>query len=374
MTRKPSANQIAIVFIFVVVSMALFIHFRPERAEASAPVIPMNVTLQAIHDYGRGHQPAPAPTPTSLPDETDTQFKAHIANLLAEENFAQLEQIAQQLRVDKSRVKGGTWKLSIFYDGVGELPDSRSNSESEWQTHLAIAKKWVAVSPQSATARISLASVYLNYAYAARGSGYSNSVSDSGWQRFYKRTAWAKSTLLDAAQLQEKCPHWYEAMQQVAVDEGWDKQDARALLDEAAAFEPTYYHYYRMYANYLLPKWYGEEGETQAFAEEMAAKLPEPDASITYYEIASLIACQCDKERDSLAGVSWPRVRDGYENLVRLYGTSEIKSNRFAYMSFVAGDKSSAKQAFASIQRGRSHLVWRSEANFNDAQAWANQP
>jgi hypothetical protein len=374
MPRKPTANQIALVSIIVLASVVLFFNLHGQHAEASAPVIPMNVTLQAVRDYGRGHQPAPAPTPTSLPDETDTQFQAHIANLLAQENFAQLEQIAQQLRVDKSRVKGGTWKLSLFYDGVGELLSKNSSSESDWQTHLAIVKKWVAASPQSATARISLASAYLDYAYAARGSGYANSVSDSGWQRFYKRVAWAKSTLLEAAQLQEKCPHWYEAMQQVAVDEGWDKQDARALLDQAAAFEPTYYHYYRMYANYLLPKWYGEEGETQAFAEEIAAKLPEPDASITYYEIASLIACQCSSERDSLAGVSWPRVRDGYENLVRLYGTSEIKSNRFAYMSYVAGDKSSAQQAFASIQNGRSHLVWRSEANFNAAQAWANQP
>jgi hypothetical protein len=374
MTRKPTANQIAIASLFIVLSVVLFIHFRGEPAEAAAPVIPMNVTQQAIHDYGRGHQSAPGPSPAFLPDETDTQFQAHIANLLAQENFGELEQIAQQLRIDKSRVKGGTWKLSLFYDGVGELPDTNSNSESDWQTHLATVKKWVAASPQSATARISLASAYLNYAYAARGSGYSNSVSDSGWQRFYKRTAWAKSTLLEAAQLQEKCPYWYEAMQQVAVDEGWDKQDARALVDQAAAFEPTYYHYYRMYANYLLPKWYGEEGETQAFAEETAAKLPEPDASITYYEIASLIACQCDSERDSLTGMSWPRVRDGYENLVRLYGASELKSNRFAYMSFVAGDKSSAKEAFASIQQGRNHRVWRSEANFSSAQAWANQP
>jgi len=372
MTRKPTANQIAIVSLIVLASVMLFVNLRANRAEASAPVIPMNVTLQAIHDYGRGHQPAPSPAPTSLPDETDAQYKAHIANVLAQEDFAQLEQLAQQLRADKSHVKGGTWKLALFYDGVGELP--HANSESDWESHIAILKTWVAASPKSATARISLATGYLNYAYFARGSGYANGVSDSAWQRFNKRAAWAKSTLLEAVQLQEKCPYWYEAMQQVSVDEGWDKKDARALLDEAAAFEPTYYHYYREYANFLLPKWYGEAGETQAFAEEIAAKLPEPDASITYYEIASLLACQCDKERDSLEGMSWPRVKDGYENQVRLYGTSELKSNRFAYMSYVAGDKAAAQQAFASIQQGRSHLVWRSEANFNSARDWANQP
>ena len=112
--------------------------------------------------------------------------------------------------------------------------------------------------------------------------------------------------------LKEKCPYWYEAMQVVALNEGWDKPQARKLFDQAAAFEPTYYHFYREYANYLLPKWYGEEGETRLFfAEEVSSRLTPPDASVVF-EIASLLACQCDKERDSLAGMSWPRVKQGF--------------------------------------------------------------
>lgn len=206
----------------------------------------------------------------------------------------------------------------------------------------------------------------------ARGGGYANTVSESRWKCFGERTALAKATLMEAAPLKEKCPYWYEAVQNVALNEGWDKAQARELFDQAAAFEPTYYHYYREYANFLLPKWYGEEGETQAFAEEVASRVSEPDASIICYEIASLLACQCDKERDSLAGMSWPRVKQGYEKLTELYGSSNLKLNRFAYMSFVANDQSSARSVFPAIHDDWNHLVWHSAQNFQTARDWAS--
>ena len=61
----------------------------------------------------------------------------------------------------------------------------------------------------------------------ARGSGYSDTVSESGWNLFGKRVELGKSTLLGAARLKEKCPYWYEAMQKVALAQGWQKQQAR---------------------------------------------------------------------------------------------------------------------------------------------------
>jgi len=145
----------------------------------------------------------------------------------------------------------------------------------------------------------------------------------------------------------------------------------RELFEQAAAFAPSYYHFYREYANFLLPKWYGEEGETQAFAEEVAKRAPEPDGYIIYFEIASLLACQCDKERDSLVGMSWPKVKRGYEELQGRYGNSKLKMNRFAYMSFVADDKATAQGAFAALGDSWDETVWRNAANFQAAKKWA---
>jgi len=303
--------------------------------------------------------------------ESTDAYKARIWQLFQAGKFQELDLEAHDVRLKKERVQGGVWRLLLFYEAITK--DDSPNPD--WVTRRAKISEWITARPESATARIALANLFNNLAWAARGSGYSNTVSQAGWNMFAQRIQMAKKALLDAAQLKEKCPYWYEVAQNISVAEARDKAEAREVLDHAAAFEPTYYHFYREYANFLLPKWYGEEGETQAFAEEIAKRLPEPDASITYFEIASLLACQCDKERDSLEGMSWARVKDGYLALQRKYGVSEVKVNRFAYMAYVAGDKEAAQQAFAQIPNfvGSVH-VWQSAESFESVKAWSNAP
>jgi hypothetical protein len=377
-TSHVSRKQLGVLFLCAVSLSSISCG----HTQAAAPV-PINTVMQAVHEYGRGHQAVPAaplmPTVTHAAPaaelyDTDETYKAHLAAIFAQGDFAQLEKEAHEDRASKARLRGGVWKLLVFYEGVSSPAGGTHASDSDWDDHIAAVKKWVIAYPDSATAHVALAETYLNYAWAARGGGYADSVSESGWKLFGKRVALAESTLVEAAKLKEKCPYWYEAMQQVALAQGWQKEQARELLDQAAAFEPTYYHFYREYANFLLPKWHGEEGETQAFAEEISARLGDPDGSIVYFEIASLLACQCDAERDSLAGMSWPRVKQGYADLQRLYGTSDLKMNRFAYMSYVAGDKSSANDTFAMLGDSWNRLVWRSAENFTSAKEWASTP
>ena len=350
------------------------------RGAQALPTIDQAAVMQVVRTYAGVRPPNPSPVATThRPDEvssptleSEEPYKARIRALFEAANFQELDKEVRTVRNKRERVEGGTWKLLLFYEAVA-TPDAAGNAD--WEARRTKIKQWIASRPDSAAAQIALAGFYEAWAWAARGSGYSNSVSQSGWDLFGQRTQMAKKALMDAAVLKEKCPYWYEVMQNIAEDEGWDKTDARELLDQAAAFEPTYYHYYRDYANFLLPKWYGEEGETQGFAEEIAKRLPEPDASITYFEIASILACQCDKERDSLAGMSWPRVKQGYSELQRRYGVSDIKLNRFAYMAYVANDKEAARQAFLLIPIfSRSVHVWRSNETFESAKAWSDAP
>jgi len=369
-------------YAFTVCALTVSIAVSCGRTQAVPPPIPINSVMQVVRQYGKRAAPHASITanpggPTLTGDgpyDSDGPYQAHIAAMLAQSDFVQLEREAQQVRASKSRLKGGVWKLFAFYDGVDTPSPNSDSSNSDWEAHILAVKQWVAAYPNSATARIALAESYVNRGWAARGSGYSNTVSDSGWNLLREQTELAKSTLLDAARLEEKCPFWYESMQVIARDEGWPKQDMRTLFDEAVAFEPTYYHFYREYANTLLPKWYGEEGEIQAFAEDVSTRLGEPDGSIIYFEIASMLACQCDKEMDSLAKMSWPKVKKGYSDLQRLYGTSNLKMNRFAYMSVLSGDKISARETFLMLGDSWSEHVWPSAEHFETAKRWTSTP
>lgn len=303
--------------------------------------------------------------------DTEGQYANQIAAYLVEKNYGALDQAARDARTNKTRFKGGAWKLYIFYDSLGKPTMGAAATDEDWTYHIARLKDWQAARPESVTAQIALAQTYEIYASQARGGGYANTVSDTGWKLYQERVDMAAATLAEAAKLKEKCPHWYEAMQNVALAQGWDKPQARKLFDDATAFEPTYYHYYREYANYLLPKWYGQPGESEAFAEEISNKVGGKEGKFIYFEIATLVTCQCDSDASNIENFSWPKIKEGYAALGELYGYSNLKLNRFAHMAVEANDKAAAQQAFSMIGNDWDHSVWRSGRKFEDAKNWA---
>jgi hypothetical protein len=350
------------------------------RTHASQPITPQTM-MAAVRQYCRIPEQSPAVPKTKLvaqkvssapgPPQTESEYEHQIAGLLARGEYDQLEQAARDDREDKGRLVGGVWRLFDFYDALTHPYTHPRETEADWSAHIEIIKRWNSIHPESATARIALAGSYVNFAWFARGHGYADTVSQNGWDLFAERFELAKATLLEAARLKDKCPYWFELMQMTALAEGWDKPFAKEIFEKAAAFEPTYYHFYREYANYLQPKWYGEEGEAEAFAEEVSGHVGGEDGDIIYFEISSLLACQCQSTKSSLEGLSWPHIQRGYTALRRRYGVSNIKLNRFALMAYSSDDKPAAQQTFVAIGEDWDHTVWKNQQTFQDAKAWA---
>jgi|HubBroStandDraft_6_1064221.scaffolds.fasta_scaffold69837_1 hypothetical protein len=334
-------------------------------------------TMRAIRKYGRGHQATPGTFSNSPVVQTSVDaleeagaYEERMTQLLEAGNYDQLDAEAQKISTGKDRLVGGGWELNTFYEAV-YVPSHGSNM---WAQQVDKLKTWVAKDPQSVTARVALANAYIGWGWQARGSGYSNSVSSGGWYWFGKSVGIAKATLIEVARLPEKTPSWYSAMQKVAQAEGWSREDEKELFDQAVAFEPSYYYFYQYHAGFLLPKWYGEVGETQAFINEVTAGIPEPDSSMLYFELSDSVACQCDPDRDTLKDISWEKAKEGYANIERLYGTVNVKNNRYAYMAYMAGDKAAAKQAFALIGDKPGGFVWHDKNAFLEAKKWAETP
>jgi hypothetical protein len=290
-----------------------------------------------------------------------------------QEDFAQLEKMAQQNRSEKGRVTGGFWKTNEFYNEVGYQLRSVNSKGTDYEGQIGRINRWIAAYPQSATARIALADLYISYAYFARGSGFSDSVGESQWKVYSARVSQAREILLEAAQLKQRDPGWYASMQLVALYEGWDKAQARDLFDQAVSFEPTFYHYYRYYAQYLEPKWFGTPGEVQRFAEESTAHLSDPDSSILYFQIVGPLGCYCRQAMEDLPHINYPKTRMGYENLTRLYGTDDLLANRFAFIASTFKDQSAAHEAFAAIT-APDLSIWYTQEIFDNAHTWADAP
>lgn len=278
-------------------------------------------------------------------------FQEEVRSYLYEEKFALLDSIASKVRANKERFPGGAWKLNAFYLGVGGPADEDAAPQSEWEMHLGKLRKWLSQSPNSITAHVGLGEALVNYAWNARGTGFSDTITPERGRLFDERSAMAEEVLNDARRLSEKCPHWYVPMLQIGLGQGWEPSRFNKVFDEAVALNPTYYYYYRVKAMYLLPRWYGQPGEWERFADEASRKVGGSEGAILYYLIASHIRSYYGTQFFEQNQVSWPRIKEGYASLEKTYGTDSERMADVCRLSVMAHEPIEACQRLASQPR-----------------------
>jgi hypothetical protein len=309
-------------------------------------------------------------TPFDTTTDVNALNKYHnaIAQLLKEQRFADLDCFADAARAGKTRFPGAALKLRQLYIGL-EVPQPGHPTQDDWRQHFKLVERWKHTNPHSITAPIALAESYIRYAWDARGDGYADNVSESGWKLFGQRIAKAKAILDEAAPA--KCPDWYVAMLLVARGQSWDLSRHYALLQQAVAFDPAYQYYYRIFADYLQPKWSGEEGDPARFAEETANRVGGDAGDILYFQIAEGILCSC--QESEFGHFSWPRLQKGFSALEKQYGTSMLTVNSFALMASKSADWVAADPAFKRIGDNWNEELWSNEAWFQQNRDTAAQ-
>jgi hypothetical protein len=300
-------------------------------------------------------------------------YMVTIGRMLTQEKFEELDCLADRARSGKERFSGGMWKLHVLYGGLYvPVQYPQHATKEDWNSLMPRLQRWVAARPTSVTARVALGWAYLNYAFDARGDGYASTVSGNGWKLFAERTAEAKRILEEARALPTKCPEWYVAMQKVAQNQSWDAADARALFDEANKFEPGYYYYARILANYLLPKWSGEAGGTEKFVQEIADRIGGDQGDILYFQIASAnyVICGCGDDPH----LSLPRIERGFVASEKQYGVSMLNLNRIAFLTtrFSGGDPIVADKALTRIGDQWDEETWIEKKDFDMAKNFSS--
>jgi hypothetical protein len=298
------------------------------------------------------------------------EYEATLLSMLANKEYAKLDCVADLVRSTKQRFPGGTWKIHVFYFGLqSPVPSPQHATNHDWEQLLQQLQAWVEARPKSVTAHIALATAYLQYAWYARGSGYSDTVSDSGWKLFSERTAEGKQILQRALPLTPKDPELYLAMLTVGQNEGWSIEQMRALFTEASNFEPRYYYYARVFANYLLPKWGGEKGDAEEFLMQTADRLGGDEGDAYYFLVANFMLCGCGSDDDP--ALSYPRMAKGHSALDKLYGTSMETLNRIAFLASLNGDAITALKAMDRIGDEWDREDWNKKEDFEGWKKWA---
>jgi len=280
--------------------------------------------------------------------------------------FDALEKKVAQLRAGKEVFGNGSWKIAQFY---GALECRDDEPESMWQLHDRIHQEWIAAKPESISARVAYADFLTEYAWRARGTGYADKVTEGGWKLFGERLVAARKVLEEARGLEEKDPYWWMVALTVALGQSWDAGQYEVLMAEAHAFEPKFWNYDTARAYSLLPRWHGEPGDWEKYAEEAAARPDGLGAEVYARIVSRLRGFHENVFRETKA--SWPKTREGLTEVLRKYPESIGWLSEAALLATMAEDRAWAKELFDRLGDRYLPGIWRKPERLLHYRHWA---
>jgi hypothetical protein len=334
------------------------------RLLASAILLIAATTLAAR--LTQAQVPTPPPSASDEAATDSLTWSQDLEAKLVAEKFDNLDRIADHLRRDKTRVRGGDWKLALFYAAL----DRPLLNDKDSVDHLEHLHHWMAQRPESITARIALATSLHRWAWVARGNGMADTVTPEGWKLFNERTAEADAVLEGSENIRTMDPQWFRDMMSTGLAEGWDNTRMKSIFERGIAFEPGYFYLYKNYANYLLPKWYGKLGDSAAFARDSADHVGGDDGDMLYFQIATVLVKRGDGNFP-VKQLDWERIQRGDAALNQAYGITNRHVNELAFMAYKFDDKALAHQQFSLIGDRWSLAVWRDRKFFDRIRDWS---
>jgi hypothetical protein len=304
------------------------------------------------------------PNKSTSDNSSDKQITADSSRLLKQEKFDELEKMALTSRINRERLPGGYWKLNAIQEGLAQPNLGQNASDHEWEVHLSRLEKWKASIPDSITARIALAESWVNFGWSARGDGYAKTVSDENWRLFHERTHKGYVELTSCHDMGEHWPEWYVAMLQVGFAEGWERRKYDQIFEAGFKVEPTYFHLQREKLNYLLPQWYGQEGDAAKFIENNSSRVQGDEGDILCFIMTTMMQRVYEGETLAKVPVPWQRIASGYEKLSQTYGVDRYRKNEFAYLA-LQGHFNTARKAMNEIGDDWDPEVWGSKQYFD---------
>lgn len=291
---------------------------------------------------------------------------ARIRGAFDELNFDFLEEQAGEFREDQSLFSDGSWKLTHFYEAIGKRFHS---GDAGYLKDLNTFESWERAYPNSTTRRVALVDFLVDYAWQARGSGYSHTVTAEGWRLFGERLNYAWKILSAMRQSNIKDPYGYELAITTAMGIGLDMPDFETILSESRLHFPTYYSVETKRAYSLLPRWNGKVGDWEAFAKE-AAQVKDGLGDEIYARILiKLKRFYVHIFRDTKA--DWVSARSGLKTLNHKYPNSLEIQNYTAYFAVLGNDRELAKEYFDKLGSAYLKKVWGKPERFVHFRTWA---
>jgi hypothetical protein len=287
--------------------------------------------------------------------------------LLIAKDYDALDELAAKFRREQAREDPMWWEIVYFYDAI--VGDA-SVPEAE---RLDRFRAWSDARPESTAARIALAMELKNAAGLRRGSGYANTVTRDGWIEYEKLLKEATTVLGSVGMKAQDDPRYWSLLVSFARLTG--EGDVREILRRAAAAGHHEPKLYQEVGFYLHPRWGGSGAEYRAFAEEAAALTRSTfgDGMYAWLAYQALFATE-EQEYAEQYAFDWPRMRRGFEDIIRLNPQWLPSHHRYAFVASRFEDRKTARSLFRRPELDwydGAESMWRDPKAYDRSRDWA---
>ncbi len=186
-----------------------------------------------------------------------------IINKLESGKYTEIEEYIDYLVVRKPYTIDGTRVLEDVYQFVSNRLYSSD-----------LLDKWCAKTPSHHSSYIFRGYYYVSEAWRIRGSGFSYTVSDEGWNGFRENLKLAEKDLEKAYSMNPEDPNSAAFMITVYMGLTQEEEEMNIWFNRAIKADPIGNNAYTRKLNFLEPKWRGTEKEYRKFAEYCYKKTP----------------------------------------------------------------------------------------------------
>lgn len=290
-------------------------------------------------------------------------------------DFAELERQSATYRLGGQRTGSGAFKIMLFDDGVREGMKGSAPSEATFKKQISIAANWVQQFPTSVLARTLHARAWMLYAGYFRGTGFSNTVSPTQWEKWFELNTEAAKILEEARSMAANDTTWHRSMIVVGTNLGWPREVVMSIARSAAKVDPNDFRIYVNTLGYLSPKYYGDAEQIDNYILEATAITREKHGAEMYARLYS--GLREEVFGDTLyqsSKVNWGKMKIGLTDWTARFPTS-WNHNIFADHACLAGDKVATRQQLEKIGKDVLPQLWGSGNSgveyFNACKKWA---
>lgn len=294
----------------------------------------------------------------------------NFTDYLRQEDFTQLEQIADNLRKEKARSVGGNWILDYYYQNLALRWAFYGPAREKWL--FGVLDRWAKAKPDSVTPLIVIAKAQIDYGWQARGGGWAAEVTQEGWKSFDERLTIAWGLLKKAEQMPVKDPEVYSLFVKAGLGLGKSDEELDYYFNKGVEIEPGYWPLYYERATSLMPRWRGGKGDLEAFMDRAVEITKAKEGTSYYARISDAIFRyykfdEFQKEYD----IPYAKVKQSYWDLLERYPGTKYYLSAFCYYAARSKDKETARILYKRIGNNPDYSACRGKEAFDYYKNWA---